>query len=169
MRTITLSVTVNRPVEAVWGYISNFENTTQWSRGVLEARQTSMSGCTPLAVPSNLVRNICVRRARRSNTYRPKRFVVSRSTTPSPIFTSLITLCLLQERSSEDRRPRIVISVPCWTLPEGRRWMNRDVGSMKAANALPSTARSATRARADARRIVLRLMLHPIPETVSTD
>jgi carbon monoxide dehydrogenase subunit G len=41
MTTITQSVTVNRPVAEVWDFISNFENTTRWSRGVLEARQTS--------------------------------------------------------------------------------------------------------------------------------
>jgi carbon monoxide dehydrogenase subunit G len=41
MPTITQSVTVNRPVEEVWDFIGDFENTTRWSRGVLEARQTS--------------------------------------------------------------------------------------------------------------------------------
>jgi carbon monoxide dehydrogenase subunit G len=51
MPTITQSVTVNRPVEEVWDYISNFENTTRWSRGVLEARQTSGG---PLGVGSTL-------------------------------------------------------------------------------------------------------------------
>jgi hypothetical protein len=49
MTTITQSVTVNRPVEQVWDFISNFENTTRWSRGVLEARQTPRrpSGSAP--------------------------------------------------------------------------------------------------------------------------
>ena len=51
MTTITQSVTVNRPVEEVWGFISNFENTTRWSRGVLEASQTSQG---PLGVGSTL-------------------------------------------------------------------------------------------------------------------
>jgi carbon monoxide dehydrogenase subunit G len=51
MTTITQSVTVNRPVEEVWTFISNFENTTRWSRGVLEARQTSDG---PLGVGSTL-------------------------------------------------------------------------------------------------------------------
>ena len=51
MPTITQSVTVNRPVEEVWDYISNFENTTRWSRGVLAARQTSGG---PLGVGSTL-------------------------------------------------------------------------------------------------------------------
>jgi carbon monoxide dehydrogenase subunit G len=51
MTTITLSVTVNRPVDEVWDFISNFENTTRWSRGVLEARQTSGG---PLRVGSTL-------------------------------------------------------------------------------------------------------------------
>ena len=41
MTAITQSVTVDRPVDEVWAFISNFENTTRWSRGVLEARQTS--------------------------------------------------------------------------------------------------------------------------------
>ena len=41
MATITQSVTVDRPVEEVWDFLSNFGNTTRWSGGVLEARQTS--------------------------------------------------------------------------------------------------------------------------------
>ena len=41
MTTITQSVTVERPVAEVWDFISNFENTTRWSRGVLAARRTS--------------------------------------------------------------------------------------------------------------------------------
>jgi carbon monoxide dehydrogenase subunit G len=49
--TISQNVTVNRPVEEVWEFISNFENTTRWSRGVLEARQTSGG---PLGVGSTL-------------------------------------------------------------------------------------------------------------------
>ena len=51
MTTITQSVTVNRPVAEVWTFISNFENTTRWSRGVLEARQTSDG---PLGIGSTL-------------------------------------------------------------------------------------------------------------------
>jgi carbon monoxide dehydrogenase subunit G len=51
MTTITQSVTVNRPVAEVWDFISNFENTTRWSGGVLEARQTSDG---PLGVGSTL-------------------------------------------------------------------------------------------------------------------
>ena len=41
MSTMTQSVTINRHVEAVWDFIGDFETTTRWSRGVLEARQTS--------------------------------------------------------------------------------------------------------------------------------
>jgi carbon monoxide dehydrogenase subunit G len=51
MTTITQSVTVDRPVEEVWDFIGDFENTTRWSRGVLEARQTSDG---PLGVGSTL-------------------------------------------------------------------------------------------------------------------
>jgi carbon monoxide dehydrogenase subunit G len=51
MTTITQSVTVDRPVAEVWDFLSNFENTTRWSRGVLEARQTSDG---PLGVGSTL-------------------------------------------------------------------------------------------------------------------
>jgi carbon monoxide dehydrogenase subunit G len=51
MPTITQSVTINRPVEEVWDFIGSFENTTRWSRGVLEARQTSDG---PLGVGSTL-------------------------------------------------------------------------------------------------------------------
>jgi carbon monoxide dehydrogenase subunit G len=49
--TISQNVTVNRPVAEVWEFISNFGNTTRWSRGVLEARQTSGG---PLGVGSTL-------------------------------------------------------------------------------------------------------------------
>ncbi|HEX8133999.1 MAG TPA: SRPBCC family protein [Actinomycetes bacterium] len=48
---MTQSVTVDRPVAEVWDFISDFENTTRWSRGVLEARQTSDG---PLRVGSTL-------------------------------------------------------------------------------------------------------------------
>jgi ligand-binding SRPBCC domain-containing protein len=51
MTTMTQSLTVNRPVEEVWNFISNFENTTRWSRNVLEARQTSDG---PLGIGSTL-------------------------------------------------------------------------------------------------------------------
>jgi carbon monoxide dehydrogenase subunit G len=51
MITIIQRVTVNRPVQEVWDFISNFENTTRWSRGVLEARHTSNG---PLGVGSTL-------------------------------------------------------------------------------------------------------------------
>jgi carbon monoxide dehydrogenase subunit G len=51
MTAITQSVTVDRPVAAVWEFLSDFENTTRWSRGVLEARQTSDG---PLGVGSTL-------------------------------------------------------------------------------------------------------------------
>ena len=51
MTTITGSVTINRPVDEVWDFIGDFENTTRWSRGVLEARQTSDG---PLRVGSTL-------------------------------------------------------------------------------------------------------------------
>jgi carbon monoxide dehydrogenase subunit G len=51
MAAITQSVTVNRPVAEVWDFISDFENTTRWSKGVLEARRTSGG---PLGVGSTL-------------------------------------------------------------------------------------------------------------------
>jgi carbon monoxide dehydrogenase subunit G len=51
MTTIIQSVTVSRPVEEVWDFVSNFENTTQWSPAVLEARQTSDG---PLGIGSTL-------------------------------------------------------------------------------------------------------------------
>ena len=51
MIKLAQSVTVNRPVAEVWTFISNFENTTRWSRGVLEARQTSEG---PMGVGSTL-------------------------------------------------------------------------------------------------------------------
>ena len=41
MATITQRVTIDRPVAEVWEFLGNFENTPRWSRGVLEARQTS--------------------------------------------------------------------------------------------------------------------------------
>jgi hypothetical protein len=51
MTMVTQSMTVNRPVEQVWDVISNFENTTRWSDGVLEARQTPRR---PLQIGSRL-------------------------------------------------------------------------------------------------------------------
>jgi carbon monoxide dehydrogenase subunit G len=51
MMKLAQSVTVNRPVAEVWTFISNFENTTRWSRGVLEAKQTSEG---PMGVGSTL-------------------------------------------------------------------------------------------------------------------
>ena len=51
MIKLAQSVTVNRPVAEIWTFISNFENTTRWSRGVLEARQTSEG---PMGVGSTL-------------------------------------------------------------------------------------------------------------------
>ena len=51
MTAITLSVTVDRPVEEVWAFLSDFGNTTRWSRGVLAARQTSAG---PLGAGSTL-------------------------------------------------------------------------------------------------------------------
>ena len=35
------SITINRPVEEVWKFMSNLENATKWDRGVLEAKQIS--------------------------------------------------------------------------------------------------------------------------------
>jgi carbon monoxide dehydrogenase subunit G len=66
MTTITQSVTVNRPVEEVWGFIGNFENTTRWSRGVLEARQTSHG---PLRIGSTLQTVVKVFGRRRTADY----------------------------------------------------------------------------------------------------
>jgi len=51
MIKIETSVTINRPVEDVWKFISNWENFAQWDRGVLEVRQTSEG---PTAVGSTL-------------------------------------------------------------------------------------------------------------------
>jgi carbon monoxide dehydrogenase subunit G len=51
MIKLAQSVTVNRPVEEVWKFIGNFENTIRWSRGVLEAKQTSEG---PIGVGSTL-------------------------------------------------------------------------------------------------------------------
>jgi carbon monoxide dehydrogenase subunit G len=66
MTTITQSVTVNRPVQEVWDFISTFENTTRWSRGVLEARQTSDG---PLRVGSTLETVVKVFGRRRTADY----------------------------------------------------------------------------------------------------
>ena len=41
MITIEQSTTIKRPVEAVWKFMTNVENATQWDRGVLGARLTS--------------------------------------------------------------------------------------------------------------------------------
>lgn len=41
MLEIEHSVVINRPVEQVWNYLTDFENTPSWDIGVLETRQTS--------------------------------------------------------------------------------------------------------------------------------
>lgn len=51
MIRIAQSVIINRPVDEVWNFVSRIENSTRWSRGVLEARQTSEG---PLGVGSTL-------------------------------------------------------------------------------------------------------------------
>ena len=35
------SILINRPVEAVWKFLTTIENMPKWDRGVIEARQTS--------------------------------------------------------------------------------------------------------------------------------
>jgi uncharacterized protein YndB with AHSA1/START domain len=67
MTTITRSVTVDRPVEEVRDLISDFESTTQWSRGVLETRQTSAG---PLGVRSTLQTVVKAFGRRRTASYR---------------------------------------------------------------------------------------------------
>jgi carbon monoxide dehydrogenase subunit G len=66
MIKITQSVTINRPVEEVWKFISDFEKTTRWSRGVLEARQTPDG---PLGVGSTLQAVVRAFGRRRTVTY----------------------------------------------------------------------------------------------------
>ena len=41
MMTIEHSVVINRPVQEVFAFISNFENNAQWQSGVLEVHKTS--------------------------------------------------------------------------------------------------------------------------------
>ena len=41
MISIEHSVTINRPIEEVFTFVTNIENGTQWQSGVLESRQTS--------------------------------------------------------------------------------------------------------------------------------
>ncbi len=41
MTKVEESIIINRPVEAVWKFLSNIENMPKWDRGVIEARQTS--------------------------------------------------------------------------------------------------------------------------------
>jgi len=64
---MTQSVSVDRPVEDVWEFISNFENTTRWSRNVLEARQTSNG---PLGIGSTLQTAVKAFGRRRTADYR---------------------------------------------------------------------------------------------------
>jgi carbon monoxide dehydrogenase subunit G len=66
MIKLALSVTVNRPVAEVWTFISTFEHTTRWSRGVLEATQTSTG---PLGVGSTLQTVVQAFGRRRTGTY----------------------------------------------------------------------------------------------------
>ncbi len=41
MLEVEHSIVINRPVEQVWNYLTDFENTPSWDIGVLETRQTS--------------------------------------------------------------------------------------------------------------------------------
>jgi len=72
---------VDRPVEEVWDFISTFENTTRWSRGVLEARQTSDG---PLGVGSTLQTVVKAFDAAPLTTWSPTTSPTERSPSRSP-------------------------------------------------------------------------------------
>ena len=38
---LELSIVINKPVEQVWKFLTDFQNTPKWDVGVLETRQTS--------------------------------------------------------------------------------------------------------------------------------
>jgi carbon monoxide dehydrogenase subunit G len=56
MPAITQRVMVDRPADEVWAFIGDFENTTRWSRGVLEAKQTSDGPIGPGATLQTVVK-----------------------------------------------------------------------------------------------------------------
>jgi len=41
MLTVEHSIEINKPVEQVWDFLTDFQNTPKWDIGVLETRQTS--------------------------------------------------------------------------------------------------------------------------------
>lgn len=41
MIKLELKITINKPVDQVWDYLTDFRNTPKWDIGVLETRQTS--------------------------------------------------------------------------------------------------------------------------------
>jgi len=41
MLKVENSILINKPVEQVWNYLTDFENTPKWDIGVLETKQTS--------------------------------------------------------------------------------------------------------------------------------
>jgi uncharacterized protein YndB with AHSA1/START domain len=41
MLSVEYSVVINKPVEQVWNFLTDFQNTPKWDIGVLETRQTS--------------------------------------------------------------------------------------------------------------------------------
>jgi len=41
MLTVENSVVINKPVEQVWNFLTDFKNTPKWDIGVLQTRQTS--------------------------------------------------------------------------------------------------------------------------------
>src|SRR5262245_29602602 len=56
-----VSVTINRPVEQVFAYVSNFENNSQWQAGVIETQKMS-AGPNRIGATHTYVRQILGRR-----------------------------------------------------------------------------------------------------------
>jgi uncharacterized protein YndB with AHSA1/START domain len=88
MLTIETSVVINRPIEEVFAFVSDVENTPSWAGPVIEAQQTSAG---PIGVGTTSTRVIQFLGRRMESTYEvteyePQARIYSRSTTgPVPI------------------------------------------------------------------------------------
>ncbi len=87
MLKVEHSVRINRPVEQVWKFLTDFQNTPKWDNGVLETRQTSSGpaglGTTFQNVGPFLGHNAV--REYRVVEYEPNQFVRVELMTPSRV------------------------------------------------------------------------------------
>jgi uncharacterized membrane protein len=87
MLRVEYSVVINKPVEQVWNFLTDFQNTPKWDIGVLETRQTSPGdkglGTTFLNIGPFLGRDSL--REYKVTEYEPNRKVTVKLITPSKL------------------------------------------------------------------------------------